>query len=362
MLRVYRRTMLFVALCLLPLGYAQERTLIVEGLAAPQDGSVATGRSLAIDDALRNAVQQGVGTYLRAETVVENFQLIEDRIVTQTEGYARLLRVLEEGFDHQGLYRLQAEVAVSSVALEQSLRDIIRANGDPRIMIAVREQSMGQSLAPFTVTRLRRELLAMGYSVIESGNVLPDFANPEAVAAQALSFGADLALLVDMQSSANPNPPAVMQGTGLTSANATLSVNVVDMVNSRIVFSDVGNAAGAGGGLEAAAQQALERILPELQTGLLAELGRWIQGAGQSARLYTLQVEGLANYSQAGQVLDTLLSSRSAAGAQLRSFSGGVAMVELDYSGSREGLLAFLSERGWDIIAVVGNTITLLVD
>lgn len=348
-----------LALLLAPLALAQEIVLSVRGASAPTDGRAATGRSLAIDDALRNAVQQGVGTYVNSDTLVENFMLIEDRIVTRAAGFARLIEITEEGFDDSGLYRVSAEVAVSGDALRDNLREIIRANGDPRIMIAAREETPGQSLIPYTVTNLRRDLLGIGFSLVETGNQLPDFGDIDAVANQALRFGADLALLVDVQASEAPNPPAALRNAGLTSVSTTLSLNLVDMTSSRIIYSDVGTTPGASVTAAAAAQNGLERTLPPLQASLSDELVRWLQGAGDADRVYTLTLRGLSGYAQAGEFIDALGAERNTARLELRNFSGGTATLDLDYQGTRDGLLALLGELGWNIVEIQNRDLVL---
>lgn len=348
-----------VTLFLASVGVAQEIVLTVQGASAPDDGRAATGRSLAIDDALRNAVQQGVGTYVNSETLVENFVLIEDRIVTRAAGFARLIEITQEGFDDSGLYRITAEVAVSGDALRDNLRDIIRSNGDPRIMIAAREETPSQSLIPYTVTTLRRDLLDVGFSLVETGNQLPDFGDIDAVANQALRFGADLALLVDVQASEAPNPPEVLRNAGLTSVSTTLSLNLVDMASSRIIYSDVGTNPGASVTAAAAAQNGLEDTLPPLQTSLSDELVRWLQGAGDADRVYTLTVQGLGGYAQAGELMDALNTNRNTARVELRSFRGDTATLDLDYQGTRDGLLALLGELGWNIVGIQNRDLVL---
>ncbi|MCK7503639.1 MAG: hypothetical protein MZV70_05675 [Desulfobacterales bacterium] len=50
----------------------------------------------AISDALRKAVEQGVGAYIDGETRVENFQLISDRIYSRASGFVSSYRVIHE--------------------------------------------------------------------------------------------------------------------------------------------------------------------------------------------------------------------------------------------------------------------------
>src|SRR5262245_2537846 len=53
-------------------------------------------RPAAIADALRQAISQACGTYVKATTKVENYMTLEDAIVTNTNGYIQSYNVLSE--------------------------------------------------------------------------------------------------------------------------------------------------------------------------------------------------------------------------------------------------------------------------
>jgi len=67
-------------------GVATEKEAITLGLA---DGVSAQSRDIATNNALRQTVQQGVGTSISSETVVEQMKLIQDRIYSATKGYIK---------------------------------------------------------------------------------------------------------------------------------------------------------------------------------------------------------------------------------------------------------------------------------
>ena len=66
------------------------------GLGSIVNGDRAAAFEEAKQNALRQAVEQGVGVLLSSHTRVENFAIIEDNIYTRTEGYVRSYEVLEE--------------------------------------------------------------------------------------------------------------------------------------------------------------------------------------------------------------------------------------------------------------------------
>ncbi len=53
-------------------------------------------RDHAIKYALRKVVEKAVGTFISSETVVENYEVLSDRIYSKAEGYVEEYKVLRE--------------------------------------------------------------------------------------------------------------------------------------------------------------------------------------------------------------------------------------------------------------------------
>ena len=120
----------------------QETEILSEGVAAVEfQGGLDIARDHAIDDALRKAVEQGVGTYIDSETQVNNFQLISDNIYSKTSGYVSSYRIIDEG-ESNGLYRVVVRAIVKTDNIENDLAAIgilLGEQGRPRVMVVVKE-------------------------------------------------------------------------------------------------------------------------------------------------------------------------------------------------------------------------------
>lgn len=84
-------------------------------------------REEALDDACRNAVECAVGLWVDSETLVENFELKKDEILTQSNGYIVPdgVEIMWEGPSSRGhCIQIKAKVKVQEIA--HSLRDIAR--------------------------------------------------------------------------------------------------------------------------------------------------------------------------------------------------------------------------------------------
>jgi hypothetical protein len=119
-----------------------ETEVLCEGVSAVT-GRVDTARDHAISDALRKAVEQGVGAFIDGETQVENFQLISDRIYSRASGFVSSYRVIHEE-QSGGLYRVAVRAVVNTDGIEDDLAAIgilMAGQGRPRVMVLVRELS-----------------------------------------------------------------------------------------------------------------------------------------------------------------------------------------------------------------------------
>lgn len=119
-----------------------ETEILAEGVSAIEfQGGSDIARDHAIDDALRKAVEQGVGTYIDSETQVNNFQLISDNIYSKTSGYVSSYRIIDEG-ENSGLYRVVVRAIVKTDNIENDLAAIgilLGEQGRPRVMVVVKE-------------------------------------------------------------------------------------------------------------------------------------------------------------------------------------------------------------------------------
>ncbi len=119
-----------------------ETEILAEGVAALQfEGGIDIARDHAIDDALRKAVEQGVGAFIDSETQVNNFQLISDNIYSKTSGYVSSYRIIDE--EQSGdLYRVIIRAVVKTDDIENDLAAVgilLAEQGRPRIMVVVKE-------------------------------------------------------------------------------------------------------------------------------------------------------------------------------------------------------------------------------
>ncbi|MEM7736114.1 MAG: hypothetical protein AAF267_10020 [Deinococcota bacterium] len=331
----------------------QEVILVVEGLSVPEDGRATTGSDLAVEDALRNAVQQVARSYLNNDALFDNYQPLRDSVATDSSGAARLIRILGQGFGGDGIYRVTAEVGVRQAWLERDLRNLILNNNDTRIVVIPASQSDATSSGSL-LSNIRGYLVDRGYSVVMDATYMPRGVQALAdVADTALHFGADLALIVDLWFHEDMTPPEALERAGLHSVTVSVAFDLVSMADGHVVYSNSDARPGAGIHVEAAIQQALDDLMPPLQAALEAHLADWAQT--QLDNLYMLEIADLQDFGQLNNVVNYLDSHAQA--VTMRAYNDGIGVIELDYTGAPDELVRLLTQEGLAITQLRGNTI-----
>lgn len=130
------------------LAYAQEPVWVMaKGAASTAKVPRGEARTLAIQDAQRNAVEQAIGTMLSSETLVENFILIKDKILTRVEGYVKKYELTEEKIE-EGEYRVTIRAQVEQTSLADDIRalaHILPRMNYPTIVIAMKQQTLSKN-------------------------------------------------------------------------------------------------------------------------------------------------------------------------------------------------------------------------
>uniref|UniRef100_A0A7C4CBN3 Flagellar assembly protein T N-terminal domain-containing protein n=1 Tax=candidate division WOR-3 bacterium TaxID=2052148 RepID=A0A7C4CBN3_UNCW3 len=145
--------------------------VLAEGAAAITAGPD-IARDQALKDALRKAVEQGVGTYVNSETRVQNFQLLSDRIYSQASGYVSSYRIISESRE-SNLFRVAIRAKVKLDRIEDDLEAIgilVAEQGRPRLMVLIKEVTSGAAATldrELVETALVAAFQARGFPVVD---------------------------------------------------------------------------------------------------------------------------------------------------------------------------------------------------
>ena len=103
-------------------------------------------RDRALEDAQRKAVESAVGTMISAETVMENYQIISDRILAKSSGYIEY-NIVSSGAEN-GIYKvvIKALVATGNLSSDvDAISALLKRKGMPRVFVVVPEAILGST-------------------------------------------------------------------------------------------------------------------------------------------------------------------------------------------------------------------------
>ncbi|EIC23074.1 hypothetical protein [Thiorhodovibrio frisius] len=84
----------------------------------------------ALNNAITNAIQQVVGQFVQAETILANDGIIKDEVVEYSAGYLERYNIIKQYQDEDGLYHVKIMGAVQQTRLLEKLNDLNIATHD----------------------------------------------------------------------------------------------------------------------------------------------------------------------------------------------------------------------------------------
>jgi len=138
------RSLLITVLCASGISgaaFAQTtETIEVEGMAAVQNNDIPQARDRALDDAKRKAVERVAGAHVSAESISQNFQLVEDRVYSRASGFVKTYEIKTEYKDNE-TYIVKIKATVDAKAIADDLSQLFSVK--PRVIVLIAEQNVG---------------------------------------------------------------------------------------------------------------------------------------------------------------------------------------------------------------------------
>jgi len=369
--------------------------------AATQDASVDKQRAVAI--ARRAAVEQVVGSYVTSKTLVENFQVVEDRIYSNAAGFVNNYRILEEQRTDLQRVHIEAQVSVAPVT------EILRASGLLRewrvgVLLAPDQKNLSHMLSYYSTprimevtrnieTEIARKLVESGFKVVDPvhlNKLRQQFEKTGDLSDTPLS-GMDLLVTgyVSMAARKSGGPmdqaicqihgkilrvdtgEVVYQGTvGNTFDGVTLLVprdlafKYAGSLGNGMLSDGAPDLRSFGGGASAALDKAIRLASAMASDTAVSQITRL--PAAVSARI-ALEIHGL-DFSQLLEFEEELKTMENVASVRTEEFSGDAQQMEVEYDGDAMNLARSIGKSKitrnmkLKIKKVTKNKITLSVD
>ena len=377
-LKVFMLLLIVLAAPVLAAWAQETKTVSAEGVASIQGGARDIARDAAIEDAQKRAVEQAIGILIDSQTQVENYQLISDKILSQTKGYIKRYNVTGETVDSDLLrVRINAEVALGQLSDDLTGIGILLGQmHKPRTIAMIAEQNIGSEWYGWWWGAHGQQT---DFSVVE--NVFMDkftekgfeFIDPQ-IAAQEMKVTAayrvqDLTIAQAKTLGGQVDAEVVITGKalaklygqiggGMKSVQADLTARAVRTDTGQVIAAVTTHAAAvhiseitAGtDALRKAANQAADELIGKILALYAKETG--------GTRPVNITITGL-NKTQFVKFKDVLRNQvRGIKDLHERSFSGSTAKISVDSKSSAQALsdeLA-LKDFGTFAVEVVGST------
>ena len=343
----------------------ESKEVVAKGMGAILAGDEVKAREDAISAALRNAVEQVVGMFVSSEVLIENYQTMEDKIYTRTEGYVQKYDIISTSkqFDNALEVTVRAVVKVSDLQNDlQAIGVIISRKGKPRTMVLIDEKNISAHYVHYftdmntTETALMNELMNYGFPFVDArqtqANIARDMVNAamqgdaQAAANIAKQYGAEIIITGTAISKEASGGPSVVRNAGFKSCQANLNLRAIRTDDAVIIAVASGHDVAAhideitGGTM--ALQKATKKAAQELKDKIV---NAWQQDVYSSAQVQ-LQVTNIASFSQLNTFKNNLqYYVRGVQAVNQRFFEQGTALFDIDIRGNAEQLASELEAK-----------------
>jgi len=355
------------------------KVIETDGAGVVINNDTALARDNAIKDSLRKAVEQAVGTVISSETVVQNFEVINDNIYARSQGYIQNYMILKENIS-DGLYRVTIRATVSMGSIKDDLRALgflMAQKGMPRLMVVIAEQNVGQSHPTYywdsvdlsvAENVFQSNFLQDGFTFVDRAAVQGELKsvttrgtdlNNNVAARLGKKVDAELVIVGKAFAKAAGN----VAGTSMRSLQANVTARAVRTDNGMVIASGAEHGAAVHidditGGSEAI-KKATEKLAENIKTQIIA---KW-QSEISSAGLVSLTVRQIKSYADFMKLKDSLKEEmRGVKNVYIRKMEAGVAQMDVEYEGSALSLADNLAVKKFagfslDVTAVGQNAL-----
>ena len=337
-----------------------------------------TARDKAIEDAQRRAVEQVVGTMVSASTMVQNFQVIEDKILTKSKGYVKGYKVLsEKAEDGVMIVQIEASVLLGGVKGDlDAISNLLAQKEYPRVMVLIAEQNIGQAGFSYwwgstagsadigvVENTIIDEWGQKGFRFIDHNVLAGKLTKKDAfkvTSANGLSNNQveQIANLTDAQlvitGTAVARDVGTVMNTQMHSAQANLSVRIINTDNGEILATSTEHSAAAHIDPLTAGTKALQKVTQKMGEKLLEKvLDKW----ASSTSVITLDVKGITSYKMLNRFKETLIDElRGVKGVYERRYADGKAEVDVNLQGKISHFATELENKDFEYFTFKVNS------
>ena len=344
-------------------------TVEAEGFAPIGSGGKNNAREAARRSAYRDALEKALGATVHGVTEMKNYEVVRDKVFSQTQGIVKNFDILREWEDDDGILYISAVCKVSFAALDGILGPaVLDALGNPRVMVLIDERiGDDESFLSTTESEVLRVFEKAGYYLVdpEQSELLKNIDlnaarrsdDPEKMRELARTFRADVLIFGKAYASAftkqKINGVNMFGGRSTVQLRAVLS-NSAQMLGSDTVeekFIGLTQEDGAIKGFKTAASISGKSIVHKIAYTLVSGSVGGIPG-----RTINVKVMGI-DFKNARAIKDFLDGTDGVTGTYQRSYRNKTLELDVTCDKMAEDVAELLSDKGVDIEDITPATV-----
>ncbi|SMD05444.1 hypothetical protein [Sporomusa malonica] len=305
-------------------------------------------RSDAISDALRQAIEQAVGTLVESETLVSNMAVIKDEIYARARGFVQNYDIINEHWSNSQVI-ITAKVIVDTAPNSELMSQLQRLKlievgiRDPRIAVIIPEYHNASPISdPAAEAAIIQRLLAAGFTRVIDANQIRGIryssdvksiasGNAKAVAVVVANLDVDYLIIGEAFSQYVGN----IQDSGILSSRARVEARLFKTDNGEIIATNNSQAGGVDITELMSAKKALNNAGNLMGNYMVQQLLNFASNPEKGVQLI---IAGFTNYSQVNTLEKQLRQITGIKNVYIRNYSNGTATIDINYTGATKTL------------------------
>jgi hypothetical protein len=327
-------------------------------------------REQALTIALRNAVEQGVGTFIKSTTTVVDSQLVDDKILSHSKGYVTKYDVIKEGKTDSG-YAVTVSATIDHKLIKDdidSLTILRKIVGNPRILVAFSQEGEGtqalknKSFVEEINNGIEESLTDKQFRVVDkaaSAQFAQEIAdthdinlNVNKAAAYGLKFNAEYTLLYSFSVKSGK----VTQRSDGFGVVLPVKARLIDNSRAQVITNKTIEVSGDGRTAESALEKVGRAGGKEIIVPIIEVLQKNWMDMQQNGALYTVVIDGVNDPDEISRFTEMFEKFPLVNTAKEVESGGGKTTFEATYKGKRDQLdrdvLRATKELGWKVVRV----------
>ncbi|MBU3950040.1 MAG: hypothetical protein KJ826_17700 [Proteobacteria bacterium] len=335
-------------------------TIIVsaEGLADPNADIYKSDKGLMVDDlrrdARRQAVEKAVGAYVDSSTLVENYVLINDKILTKSSGLIKqIIKETSPTLGEDGLMHMfiKAEVFLSDVKSaiktmsKENRLSLIQEGGNPTISVAVvvkdskRGSDTPPEASPIAENVLKGRFVNFGYRVWSEDYT--KMLRGELAKTDSKQRVADFSVIGEAKFKTNS---VTLKASGITLTKHILTSWTVKCINNHtgeeIYFNNKVPEKQSWADEDQAIQAIGSMIGSEFSEDFFKD------HLSKPSHIMQMQITGLPDYDTGVLLKKELIGLRPILNVDFRNFNaGGLSYYEIEFAGSNSNIAQIINSN-----------------